>query len=140
MDVIIRETRKKDYSAVEELLKETDLLNVDFHEKKFKRLLMRNKGCCYVAEVDERIIGSAFATHDGAFYGYIYKVAVDKDYQRQGIASKLIERISEELDSLEIKLKFAHVNKKNTASIKLLKSLGFEIRDSHYLMDKGYKY
>ena len=40
---------------------------------------------------------------------------------------------------LKIPLIFCHVEKDNRATIGLLKKLGFEIRDTHHLMDLGYK-
>lgn len=139
MTINIRETREKDFERISALLRSTNLRDSYFTEDKFRKMLKRNRGYCYVAEDDGRIIGSAFATHDGAFRGHIQKVAVVEKYRRQGIASRLMGTIIQKLEEAEIPLIFAHTEKDNKASIKLLESLGFEIRDSHYLIDRGYK-
>ena len=135
----IRETREEDFEGISALLRDTKLADSYFSEGRFRKMLDRNRGCCYVAEDDSKLIGSAFATHDGAFRGYIQKVAVAKKYIRQGVASKLMEAIIQKLEEAGIPLIFAHAEKGNKPSVELLKSLGFEIRDSHYLIDRGYK-
>ena len=92
-----------------------------------------------MAELDDKIIGNIFGTHDGAFIGYIYKVAVAKEYRRYGIAYKLINSVVNAFDNLGIDLKFCHIHNDNLASIKLFKKINFEIRDTHKLLDLGYK-
>ncbi|MDO8537794.1 MAG: GNAT family N-acetyltransferase [archaeon] len=47
---------------------------------------------CFVVEIGRVIVGSGFATHDGAFSGYIQKVAVGKPFRRQKIATQLIQK------------------------------------------------
>lgn len=132
----IRETREEDFEGVGEVLQEANLKDPHFTKEKFKKMLERNKGFCYVAEEKNKIVGTAFGMHDGAFRGYIGKVAVAKEYRKQKIASKLIETIIRKLGELEISLIFAHVKKENEASLQLFKSVGFKIRESRYLMDK----
>ncbi|MBS3167992.1 GNAT family N-acetyltransferase [Candidatus Woesearchaeota archaeon] len=139
MKINIRETKEDDFEDISFLLNDNKLKDSYFSKGKFLNMLNRNKGLCFVAEDNGKIIGSAFATHDGAFRGYIQKVAVIEDYRRQGIASKLIEKIIQKLEEIEIPLIFCHAEKTNKASLELFKSLGFEIRDSHYLIDKGFK-
>lgn len=139
MTIHIRETVEEDFERVSALLRNERLKNLRFTRNNFTKMLKRNKGYCYVAEDGRRIIGSVFATHDGAFVGYIQKVTVAEEYKRQGIASKLVTTIMQKLEEAKIPLIFAHVEKRNKPSIKLLKSLGFEIRNSHYLIDRGYK-
>ncbi len=139
MTITIREAREEDFEEISDLLIETNLADSYFTEDRFKKMLERNKGYCYVAETNGHIIGNAFATHDGAFRGYIQKVAVTEKYRRKEIASKLIKTIIGKLEEAEILLIFALVEKSNDPSIKLLQSLGFEIRESHYLIDLAYK-
>lgn len=139
MTINIRETQEEDFEGISALLRNTNFADSYFSDDKFRRMLDKNRGYCYVAEDDGRIVGSAFATHDGAFRGYIQKVAVAEEYRRQGVASRLMETIIQRFEKAEIPLIFAHVEKDNKPSLELLKSLGFEIRDSHYLIDRGYK-
>lgn len=139
LKIIVRATREEDFEAVAKILEAAKLKDTYFNQQTFKKMLERNRGYCFVAEYERKIVGTAFATHDGAFRGYIQKVATDRTLRRQKIASKLVRRILEEFEKLNIPLVFAHVEKNNNPSLELLKSLGFEIRDSHYLLDKGYK-
>ena len=139
MVVNIRVTIESDFEGIASLLKSTNLADNYFTKEKFNMMIERNKGFCFVAEEDKKIVGSVFGNHDGAFRGYIQKIAVSEKYKRQGIASRLIITVLRRLDEIKIPLVFAHAEKNNTASIDLLKSLGFEIRDSHYLIDRGFQ-
>jgi len=138
MSYKIRETREDDFLGVSKLLRETNLAD-NFTEDRFRKMLERNRGYCYVADDEGRIIGNAFGTHDGAFVGYIRKVAVDASYRHQKVATQLVQQILKKMDELEIPLIFAHVKKENEPSIELFESIGFEVRDSHYLIDRGFK-
>ena len=135
MGIDIRETQEEDYEEISALLVELNLVDSDFTEEKFIKMLKRNKGFCYVAEKNKKIVGSAFATHDGAFRAYIRKMAVANDYRRQGIASKLVKEIMKKLAEAEIPVVFARVGKSNDPSIKLFTTLSFNCKDSQYIMD-----
>lgn len=139
MSINIRETIEEDFEDISALLKDANLRDHYFTRDRLRRMLERNPGLCYVAEDNGKVIGSVFATHDGAFRGHIQKVAVTIGYRRQGIASRLVQTIITKLEEAGIPLIFAHAEKDNLASIDLLHSLGFEIRNSHYLIDRGYK-
>ena len=139
MEVKIRETKETDFEEISNLLKDTGLKDEYFTKEKFDKMLERNKAYCYVAEYNRKIIGSAFAMHDGAFRGYIQKIAVSRGYRRNGVAKSLIKTIIDKLEEIEIPLIFALTEKNNKPSVELLESLGFEVRYSHYLIDKGYK-
>jgi|SRR3989344_813601 len=110
-----------------------------FTESRFRKMILRNKSFCFVAEADGLVVGNIFSMNDGAFIGYIGKICVDKDYRRHKIASELVKKVIEKFKKLGITLIFGHVVKENLPSMNMLKSLGFEIRDSHYLMDVGFK-
>jgi ribosomal protein S18 acetylase RimI-like enzyme len=135
METNFRETQENDFEKISDLLEEAGILDQHFTKNRFVKMLGRNKGFCYVAEEDGRIVGSAFATHDGAFRAYIRKVVVARDYRRQGIAVKLIKKIIHKLAEVEIPVVFARVGKTNSQSVDLFKSLGFTSRDSQYILD-----
>ena len=139
MAVTIRETKIEDYAPIETLLEQAHLKDSYFDEVSFRRMLERNKGFCYVAELEGQVVGTLFGTHDGAFRGYIQKVAVNPDYRQHGIGSDLVRRTIEAFNEFPIPLIFAHIERTNIPSILLFRSLGFEIRDSHLLTDIGYK-
>lgn len=136
MTFLIRETREEDFGEVAELLEEANLKELYFTRERFRRMLERNKGLCYVAEAEKRIVGTAYGMHDGAFRSYIGKLAVAKEWRKQKIASRLIQTIMKKLEELEISLVFVHIKDDNEASLNLFKSLGFKRRESRYIMDK----
>ncbi len=139
MKSIIRKIKEKDYKQISELLQRNKMISDEFTKKKFNKVIHRNKGFCYVAEIDGKIVGTVFGMHDGAFHGYIGKLLVAKDYRRQKIASELVSKLVDRFKKNGIYLVFAHVEKKNKPSLKLLKSLRFEIQNSHYLIDRRLK-
>jgi len=135
----VRETLERDYQRIYSLLGESHLRDDYFNEENFKRMLARNPHLCYVAVCETTPIGTIFGTHDGAFRGYIQKLAVFEGMRRLGVGSALVERVLEQFDAENIPLIFAHVEKDNGASLALFNSLGFKIRESHCLIDRGYK-
>ncbi len=137
MNYIIRQTREEDFEAVAALLMEAGLIMSYFDEKGFRAMLSHNPGFCFVAEADERVVGNVFASHNGAFKGNVEKLAVSGPYRRQGIGFDLLRTAYGALKSAGIPLIYAHVEKANEASIGLFRSAGFQIRDTHYLMDIG---
>jgi len=137
VEVIIRETQAPDYQGISKLLEDTNLVQSYFTADAFRRYIERNKGFCFVAEVDGKIVGNIFGECDGAFKAYFGKLAVAESYRRKEIGTKLIDKFEGKADELAIPLRYAHVEKTNEASIRLLESRGFIIRKTHHLMDKG---
>jgi len=65
----------------------------------FTRYVTRNPGLSYAALTPEgRIVGTVMGGHDG-HRGYLYHLAVDDAYRKQGIASDLVNRSLEGLKS-----------------------------------------
>jgi len=139
MEVIIRKTRQEDFSGILKILLESHLISTSFTKSQFLTLLRKNRSCCYVAEINKKLVGTVFGMHDGALYGYIYKIAIIKDYRRFRIATRLLKELIDQFRKQGIQVIFAHVKRKNTPSFKLLRSLDFEVRNTHLLMDLGYK-
>lgn len=137
MTVKIRATQERDYGEIERLLRLCGMGASYFTQERFAGMLNKNRGLCYVAEDDGPIVGSVFAYHDGGMIGSVRKLAVAAKYRRRGIGSQLVDKAVERLCAAGIPLIYAHVEKANEASIGLLKKLGFSIRDTHYLIDKG---
>ena len=134
MSISIRETKDEDFPQISILLKKSKM-DAYITEKKFSDMLIRNKGCCYVAVEEGNIVGSVFGVHDGAFIGYIRKLVVSENYRRKGIATMLAQKVIAEFDKVGIPLIFVHIEKENVPSIALFKSLGFGVKDSHYFME-----
>ena len=74
--------------------------------------------------------GDAVAGYIGMHHvldeGYIANVAVSSEYRRRGIASKLIERILQEAEKLELAFVTLEVRISNQAAIALYAKYGFE--------------
>lgn len=136
MAIKIRPTKLSDYEGIFSLLKKNKMIGSYFTKDLFKDLLAYNKGLYFIAEDNKKIIGSIFASQDGGYHGYMYKLAVDSKYRRRGIATKLLKiAINKLRDRLKVDWLFAHIKKKNLSSLRLFKSLGFKIRHTHYLVD-----
>lgn len=100
----IRTMKISDYNNVYELWKScpgVGLNDLDDSKKGIKRFLKRNPDTCFVAQSDEKIIGSILAGSDGR-RGYIYHACVLPDYQRQGIGKILVDAVMKSLKEIGI--------------------------------------
>lgn len=82
----------------------------------------------FVAEVDNRVVGSAMGGYDG-HRGWLYSVAVDEEYGRRGIASALVEHTLQalrELGCLKVNLQ---VMAENAEGIRFWESQGWKIEE-----------
>ena len=66
------------------------LNNLDDSRDGIARFLQRNPDCCFIAEENEKIVGSVMAGHDGR-RGHIYHMAVAPDHRRQKVGSMLLD-------------------------------------------------
>lgn len=138
----IRETRFGDYEEVARLLKVTDLIEPGerwFTEELFDRMLQRNRGLFFVAERQGKVVGSVFTSHDGGYFGYIYKLAVLPSYRRGGIGAALLQRAVENLRSIPIEWIFAHVGRSNTFPRSLFARFGLTPHTAYELIDNDPK-
>ena len=65
------------------------LNNLDDSKEGIERFLKRNPETCFVAVIEQTIIGVIIAGNDGR-RGYIYHTAVNPNYRHQGIATELV--------------------------------------------------
>ncbi|MEN6355874.1 MAG: GNAT family N-acetyltransferase [Armatimonadota bacterium] len=78
-----------------------------------------------VAEVEGHIVGTIIGGFDG-WWAWIYRVAVHKDYQGQGIASELFTRIHSRLKELGADGACLVSSLENESMQGLLKKLGYK--------------
>ncbi len=83
----------------------------------------------YVAESNGTIVGTALGTHDGR-KGWINRLAVIPEFRRIGIATALIETIEKKLSTMGIMIIATLIEKGNTHSEEVAKSLGFELAEN----------
>jgi|FLOH01.1.fsa_nt_gi ribosomal protein S18 acetylase RimI-like enzyme len=62
--------------------------------------VLTNSTVCWLAMETDRCVGFVYAISDGFFYSYIPLLEVIPDYQGSGIASELLKRIVQSLDSM----------------------------------------
>ena len=90
----IRTMNISDYEKVYALwmsCKNMGFNNLDDSREGIDKFLNRNPNTSFVAEENEKIIGIVLAGHDGR-RGYIYHMAVNEDYRKQGIGKQLVEK------------------------------------------------
>lgn len=66
------------------------LNNLDDSKEGIDRFLKRNPNTCFVAEIENKVIGVIMAGNDGR-RGYIYHTAVNPQYRKQGIGHQLVD-------------------------------------------------
>ncbi len=98
MKYIIREMKIEDYDKVYIFWKSIDGLEIDESDtlENIAAYLKRNPRLSYLAIQDDQIIGTIKCGQDGR-RGYIYHMAVDIKYRKQGLAKELYSICIEEL-------------------------------------------
>ena len=126
--MIIREFSIKDYDAIMTLWNDAQL---PFKPKgrdkrdKIECELKQEKAIFLVAEINGKLVGSVFGTHDGR-KGWINRLAVSPKFQRQNIAKKLIVEIEYRFSELGIDIIACLVEDWNTTSLQVFEKLGYK--------------
>lgn len=84
------------------------------------------------AEVDGALAGVAVVTHDSR-KGWINRLGVAQDYQRQGVARALIHAAEDYLHGLGLLIVAALIEHDNDASLALFKAEGYQVGDVYYV-------
>ena len=79
----------------------------------------------YVAKIDGKLVGYIFLEKTDEIN--ISRIAVKKEYQNHGIATKLIEFAKSEANKEGLKLSI-EVSDNNVTALKLYKKMGFKLR------------
>ncbi len=82
----------------------------------------------YVVEHKETLVGACMAGYDG-HRGWLYAVAVNPDFRRQGIGQNLIKYTLDELAKIGCIKVNLQIRSTNTAVAAFYESLGFEAED-----------
>lgn len=88
----IREMLLSDYDSAIDLWSCTEGMGLSEADSKeaIAFYLARNPGMSFVCAVQDQIVGTILCGHDGR-RGYIYHVAVSKEYRGHSIGKKLVE-------------------------------------------------
>jgi N-acetylglutamate synthase len=89
--------------------------------------LERNPETSFVAKAGGQIVGAILSGHDGR-RGYIYHLAVDVHWRRQGIARQLVEKCLGALRTCGIRKTHIFIFTQNESGIAFWKSVGWTYR------------
>jgi ribosomal-protein-alanine N-acetyltransferase len=131
---VIRKAELKDIPAVMRI--NLDTLPENYPEYFFRQIQERYPEAFYVAEIEGKVVGYILCRMEGGVSnfgirwvrrGHIVSVAVQQDYRRQKIASKLIKQSMKALETVyAAKEVILEVRKTNHAAVKLYDKLGFK--------------
>ena len=97
--VVIRDFRGVDGEQLRKLWAACGFRSLGDDDLSLARLARRNPGLLLVASEGTQIVGSALGAWDGR-RGWIYHVATAESHRRQGIATKLVDRVEAGLRDL----------------------------------------
>ena len=80
----------------------------------------------------DQLVGVVLVTHDGR-KGWINRLGVVPDHQRQGIGAMLIRAAEEQIHALGMTISAALIVHGNEASLGLFKREGYKVEDSYYV-------
>ena len=126
--MIIREFSIKDYDSLIILWNDAQL---PFKPKgrdkrdKIEYVLKQETAIFLIAEINGKIVGSVFGTHDGR-KGWINRLAVAPEFQKQDIAKKLIAEVEDRFSELGIDIIACLVEDWNAKSLQVFEKLGYE--------------
>jgi N-acetylglutamate synthase len=130
----IRELSARDYAAMITIWRRAGLTTIRTEGRDsleaFARQIDRGLLFPLGLEVNGRLAGVVLATHDGR-KGWINRLAVDPDYQRQGCARRLVEAAESALRAHHVHVMAALVEGENAASLALFARLGYVEVDPH---------
>ena len=90
-----------------------------------QRVISHSAAFVLVAEQNGHIVGSVIGTFDG-WRGNLYRLAVDPDYRREGLAHKLVDEVDSRLASIGVKRITALVEKDHPWAVGFWNSQGYQ--------------
>lgn len=134
----IREIHPDDYGEIVELWKRTAGmgLNDADSEEGIRRFLFRNRGLSFCQKINDRIIATILCGHDGR-RGYIYHVAVAREYRGRGIGKGLVEAGLKQLEEAGINKCHLFVFADNETGNAFWQSTGWTKRNDIFVYSKN---
>ena len=126
----IRKYHKKDRQQIIDLWKNTFPIYSPHNdpEQSLKRKISYDKNFFFVADDNNKIIGTVMGCYDG-HRGWIYSLAVKKDYRNRGIGKLLMERVENELKKYNCPKVNLQVHGENKGVVGFYKKIGYAIED-----------
>jgi ribosomal protein S18 acetylase RimI-like enzyme len=138
MTIEIREMLITDYDAALALWKRCAGMGLSEADERepMAGFLARNPSLNFIARDDDRLIGTILCGSDGR-RGYLYHLAVDPLYRRQGIAGELVRKVFDALHKLEIDKCHIMVYAANESGLAFWQQDGWVTRPEIVLMSKN---
>ncbi|MCR5271772.1 MAG: GNAT family N-acetyltransferase [Lachnospiraceae bacterium] len=112
------------------------LNNLDDSREGIQKFLMRNPDTCFVAEIENFIVGVIIVGNDGR-RGYIYHTAVNPQYRKQGIAKNLLDASMTALHEIGINKVALVVFDRNEIGNSFWEKMGFTVRNDLIYRNKA---
>jgi L-2,4-diaminobutyric acid acetyltransferase len=128
IDIKYRKTLKKDSKGIFNLVKESEVLDVNSEYLYLLQSTHFSDYCC-VALVDEKIVGfvSGYLHPKHRDTYFVWQVAVDSSMRGQGVASKMIVSILNRENLKDIKYIHTTISPSNIASQRVFEKLAKEL-------------
>jgi len=123
--------------AVENDIEALCSLDLIAHEEDERREFIRReviKGSCFVAVIDEAVVGYVVLSHNFYRNGFIEMLYVHSDYRRRGAGAALLRHIESTCRTPKL---FTSTNLSNLAMQSLLAKLGYELSGVIHNLDEG---
>ena len=99
-DWVIRDATPEDAAAVLAIWRRSEARpSLTDNEDVIRALVQRSPGALFLADVKGKVVGAVIATFDG-WRGNIYRLAVDADYRRRGLARAMVAEAEGRLKAL----------------------------------------
>lgn len=121
--MIIRKANLDDVEAIVSL--DQELLQTNWHEKLYAESIVLKDTQSLVLDHEGRLIGFLIYRNIGGDFE-IVQLALNKAYQRQGLASMMIDYMIQDAQSSHIEFIYLEVEMDNLPALNLYKKYGFE--------------
>jgi GNAT superfamily N-acetyltransferase len=141
-DLKIRKFKLDDYDSLIQLWQSANLpYKPEGRDRKDRLEVELERGCAIflVAELEGKIIGSIFGTHDGR-KGWINRLAVTPEMQGFGVGKRLLKEVEQRLDELGIDIISCLVEDWNSDSLVFFEKTGYTKHDDIYYFSKRKNY
>ena len=127
MAIELRAMNAQDYEQLAELWDRSEGLSQLDSRSQVEQLLRCHPGLSFIAHQDQHIVAAILAGHDGR-RGYLYHLAVDKDWRQQGVGRQLVKHCLEQLTTRGIPRCSVFVYEENKEASQFWKKLGWRNR------------
>lgn len=121
--MIIRKANLDDVEAIVSL--DQEVLQTNWHEKLYAESIVLKDTQSLVLDHEGRLIGFLIYRNIGGDFEII-QLALNKAYQRQGLASMMIDYMIQDAQSSHIEFIYLEVEMDNLPALNLYKKYGFE--------------